>query len=171
MPPFDGFWLLFSIEKKLVHKGSRKIKAFAEIFWEEEQRRSAGASSVLGWNDRSKARCDDGVRNRSFLQTNDLTAFLNVRQKSFYAFYFKNITHVVSVSLNFYTDTKMYLILFPVGVEISFKHLSFNIGKDSAIPCYAVDFIFCNGHGHIILMIIVRIIHIEWSRFFIFAKA
>ena len=61
--PFDGFWLLFSIEKKLAHKGSRKIKALAEIFWEEEQRRSAGDSGVLSRNDRSIARCDDGVRN------------------------------------------------------------------------------------------------------------
>ena len=84
MSPFDGFWLLFSIEKKLAHKGSRKIKALAEIFWEEEQRRSAGDSGVLSRNDRSIARCDDGVRNRSFLQTNDLIAFSDVREKSFY---------------------------------------------------------------------------------------
>ena len=61
--PFDGFWLLFSIEKKLAHKGSRKMEALAEIFWEEEQRRSAGDSGVLSRNDRSIARCDDGVRN------------------------------------------------------------------------------------------------------------
>ena len=63
MSPFDGFWLLFSIEKKLAHKGSRKMEALAEIFWEEEQRRSAGASSVLCWNDQSIARCDVAVRN------------------------------------------------------------------------------------------------------------
>ena len=56
--------LLFYGEKKLAHKGSRKIQAFAEIFWEEEQWRSAGVSGVLSRNDRSIARCDDGVRNK-----------------------------------------------------------------------------------------------------------
>ena len=73
--PFDGFWLLFSMEKKLAHKGSRKIKALAEIFWEEEQRRSAGDSSVLSWNDQSIARCDVAVRNMNFFLKNSLVHF------------------------------------------------------------------------------------------------
>ena len=79
---FGFFW---SCKRSLRIKGSRKMEAFADIFWEEEQRRSAGASGVLSRNDRSIARCDDGVRNRSFLQTNDLIAFSDVREKSFYA--------------------------------------------------------------------------------------
>ena len=41
-------------------KGSRKIKALAEIFEEKEQRRSAGAFGALGQNDGSEACCDAG---------------------------------------------------------------------------------------------------------------
>ena len=41
----------------LIMKGPQKIKASAEIFWEEEQRRSAGASGVLSRNDRISACC------------------------------------------------------------------------------------------------------------------